>query len=102
LQDKVAVIAGGAKNLGGLLSTTFAEAGAKVVVHYHGDKTASDADKTVDAVQAAGSQAIAVQGDLTRVGDVRRLFDTAVSEWSSTSRRPWVTSSPTLWTLPRW
>ncbi|WP_216206421.1 SDR family oxidoreductase [Amycolatopsis aidingensis] len=78
LRDKVAVIGGGAKNLGGLLSTSFAAAGAKVVVHYHGDSTANDAEKTVRAVQDAGSQAVAVQGDLTRVADVRRLFDTAV------------------------
>lgn len=78
LEGKVAVIGGGAKNLGGLLATTFAEAGAKVVVHYNSDSSASDADKTVNAVQAAGSQAVAVQGDLTQVAEVRQLFDTAV------------------------
>ncbi|GAB3298254.1 SDR family oxidoreductase [Parasphingorhabdus pacifica] len=78
LQNQVVVIGGGAKNLGGLLSTTFAADGAKIVVHYHGDSSATDADKTVNAVQAAGSEAVAVQGDLTQVSDVRRLFDTAV------------------------
>lgn len=78
LQDKVVVIGGGEKNLGGLLSTTFAESGAKVVVHYHSDASAVDADKTVNALQQAGSQAVAVQGDLTQVAEVRRLFDQAV------------------------
>lgn len=77
LDSTVAIIAGGAKNLGGLLSTTLAEAGAKIVVHYHGDASTADAEKTVEAVRGAGSEAIAVQGDLTRVADVRRLFDTA-------------------------
>jgi NAD(P)-dependent dehydrogenase (short-subunit alcohol dehydrogenase family) len=81
LRDKVVVIAGGAKNLGGLLSTRFADAGAKVVVHYHGDGAAADAERTVKAVQAAGSEAIAVQGDLTQVSEVRRLFDAAVDEF---------------------
>lgn len=81
LQNKVAVIGAGAKNLGGLVSTTFAEQGAKVVVHYHGDSSADDAQATVEAVQRAGSQAIAVQGDLTRVSEVRRLFDAAVDEF---------------------
>lgn len=76
LQGKVAVIGGGEKNLGGLLSTTFAQDGAKVVVHYHTDEDA--ADKTVEAVKEAGSQAIAIYGDLTRVADVRRVFDAAV------------------------
>ncbi|MEU8418662.1 SDR family oxidoreductase [Amycolatopsis japonica] len=78
LNGTVAIIAGGAKNLGGLLSTTLSEAGAKVVVHYHGEASAADADKTVEAVRGSGSEAVAVQGDLTKVADVRRLFDTAV------------------------
>ncbi|WP_410579480.1 SDR family oxidoreductase [Amycolatopsis sp. lyj-108] len=81
LNDTVAIIAGGAKNLGGLLSTTLGEAGAKVVVHYHGDTSAADAEKTVEAVRGTGAEAVAVQGDLTRVADVRRLFDTAIDNF---------------------
>ena len=76
LTDKVAVIAGGEKNLGGLLSRMFAQSGARVVVHYHGDEAA--ANETVQAVQQAGSEATAVQGDLSEVANVRRLFDVAV------------------------
>ncbi|MQA63691.1 MAG: SDR family NAD(P)-dependent oxidoreductase [Actinophytocola sp.] len=81
LRDKVAVIAGGAKNLGGVLSRRFAEAGADVVVHYHDDSSAGDAEDTAKAVRAAGRRAIAVQGDLTQVSEVRRLFDTTVDEF---------------------
>lgn len=79
LKDKVAVIGGGEKNLGGLLSRTFAEAGAKVVVHYHTSQ--KEAEETVQAIQDAGGQAVSVQGDLTDVGNVRRLFDTAVDTY---------------------
>ncbi|MFE9046260.1 SDR family oxidoreductase [Streptomyces sp. NPDC007818] len=79
LKDKVAVIGGGEKNLGGLLSRTFAEAGAKVVVHYHTSE--KEAEETVQAIQDAGGQAVAVQGDLTEVANVRRLFDTAVDTY---------------------
>lgn len=78
LREKVAVIGGGDKNLGGLLATEFAADGAKVVVHYHSDASAADAEKTVRAVQDAGSQATSVQGDLTEVAQIRRLFDQAV------------------------
>lgn len=81
VQGKVVVIGGGAKNLGGLLSRTLAEDGAKIVVHYHGDASATDAEKTVRAVQEAGSQAISVQADLTEVAGVRRLFDAAVDDF---------------------
>lgn len=52
LDGKVALVAGGAKNLGGLLSRQLAEAGAKVVVHYHGDGTRPDAEATVAAIQS--------------------------------------------------
>ena len=77
LQGKVAVIAGGAKNLGGLLARTLGEQGAKVVIHHHGDSSADDAEKTAQQVRESGSQAVVVQGDLTRVAEVRRLFDAA-------------------------
>lgn len=78
VRDAVVLVGGGAKNLGGLLSRTLAEDGAKIVVHYHSESSAPDPEKTVRAVQEAGSQAVAVQADLTAVADVRRLFDTAV------------------------
>ncbi|AZM73576.1 SDR family oxidoreductase [Streptomyces sp. KPB2] len=79
LKDKVAVIGGGEKNLGGLLSRSFAEAGAKVVVHYHTSQ--KEAEETVRAIQDAGGQAVSVQGDLTDVASTRRLFDTAVDTY---------------------
>ncbi|CAL9672369.1 SDR family oxidoreductase [Streptomyces sp. NPDC057340] len=79
LKDKVAVVGGGEKNLGGLLSRSFAEAGAQVVVHYHTSE--KEADETVRAIQDAGGQAVSVQGDLTDVASARRLFDTAVDTY---------------------
>ncbi|GAB2674628.1 SDR family oxidoreductase [Saccharopolyspora gloriosae] len=81
LDGKVAVVAGGGKNLGGLISTKLAEAGAKVVVHHHSDTSKADAEQTAEAIRAAGSAAVTVQGDLTQVDDVRRLFDVAVDEF---------------------
>lgn len=79
LRDKVAIVGGGEKNLGGLVSRTFAESGAKVVVHFH--SSASDAEQTVKDIQDAGGQATAVQGDLTKTADVRRLFEAAVDTY---------------------
>jgi NAD(P)-dependent dehydrogenase (short-subunit alcohol dehydrogenase family) len=72
------VVAAGAKNLGGLISTSLAENGVNVAVHYNSPATEPDADKTVAAVQDAGVKAIKVQGDLTKPGIVSALFDAAV------------------------
>lgn len=78
LTGKSAVVAAGAKNLGGLISTTLASHGVNVAVHYNSDSSEPDADKTVAAVQDAGAKAIKVQGDLTVPANVTSLFDAAV------------------------
>lgn len=75
LQGKVALIGGGAKNLGGLLARTFAADGAKIIVHYHSEATKAAAEETVASIAKVGSEAHAIQGDLTRAANVTRLFD---------------------------
>ena len=70
-------LSAGAKNLGGLISTSLAERGVNVAVHYNSDASEADADRTVAAVEAAGVKAIKVQGDLTVPANVERLFATA-------------------------
>lgn len=80
LKDKVVLIGGGAKNLGGLIARDLAASGAKaIVVHYNSTSTEAAAQETVAAVQTAGAQAIAVQGDLTEVKNVTALFDAAIA-----------------------
>jgi NAD(P)-dependent dehydrogenase (short-subunit alcohol dehydrogenase family) len=81
LESQVVLIAGGAKNLGGLLSREVAARGADVVVHYNSDASADAARETVATVEAAGRQAIAVQGDLTRPANVQALFDAAIDRF---------------------
>ena len=77
LNEKVILIAGGAKNLGGLISREFAANGAKIVVHYNSAATKNDADVTVQAILNNGGEAIALQGDLTQAANVTALFEQA-------------------------
>ena len=81
LKGKVLVVGAGAKNLGGLISRTFGAEGALVTVHYNSDSTKAAADETVKAVNKGGGDAFGVQGDLTKVSEVRRLFDEAVKRY---------------------
>ena len=74
LKGKKAFIAGGAKNLGGLLSRDFAAEGAKVCLHYNSAATKADAEKTVAEIQAAGGEAFAVSGDFTKAANVVKAF----------------------------
>lgn len=81
LAGKVALVAAGAKNLGGLISRELAQEGAKLVVHYNSDSSKKAADDTVAAIKALGTEAIAVQGDLTVVANVKKLFDEAEAKF---------------------
>ncbi len=80
IKGKVALIAGGAKNLGGLIARDLAQHGARAVaIHYNSAASKADADATVAAIQAAGAKAVALQGDLTTAAAVEKLFTDAVA-----------------------
>ncbi|SEL97007.1 SDR family oxidoreductase [Halomonas caseinilytica] len=82
LDGKVVLIAGGAKNLGGLLARDLAENGAgAVAIHYNSDGTRQAAEETREAVQALGADAELFQGDLTRADNVTSLFDAVSSRF---------------------
>ncbi|BBZ65077.1 short chain dehydrogenase [Mycolicibacterium insubricum] len=83
LKGKSAVVAAGAKNLGGLISTELGRAGVNVAVHYNSAASEPDADRTVEAVRAAGAEAIKVRGDLTRPENIAALFDVAAGAFGS-------------------
>ena len=80
VEGKVVLIAGGAKNLGGLIATDLAQHGARaVVVHYNSPSSKADADKTVAAIEQAGAKGMALQGDLTSAAAVGTLFAEAIA-----------------------
>ena len=74
LEGKNVLIAGGAKNLGGLIARQAAEAGANVAIHFNSDASKADAQQTLAAVEAAGGKGAVFQGDLTAPANVTRLF----------------------------
>ncbi|MBV4458446.1 SDR family oxidoreductase [Pseudomonas sp. COR58] len=80
IQDKVVLITGGAKNLGGLLARDLAAHGARAVaIHYNSDASRDAAEDTVQAIRAAGAQALAIQADLSSAAAMERLFAEVVA-----------------------
>ena len=80
IQGKTVLIAGGAKNLGGLIARDLADQGAKAVaIHYNSAASRADADATVAALERAGARAVAIQGDLTTAAAVEKLFADAIA-----------------------
>lgn len=80
IKGKTVIIAGGAKNLGGLIARDLAQHGAKAIaIHYNSAATKVDAEKTLAAVRAAGAEAVAFQTDLTTAAAMEKLFADAVA-----------------------
>jgi NAD(P)-dependent dehydrogenase (short-subunit alcohol dehydrogenase family) len=78
LQDKVAIVTGGASGIGRACAETFAREGAHVVVaDLHPDR----GDATVAAVKNLGRQSLFVQTDTSREGDCERLADETMSQF---------------------
>lgn len=79
INGKVVLIAGGAKNLGGLIARDLAGQGAKAVaIQYNSPASKAEAEATVAAIKSAGAQAVAIQGDLTTATAVGKLFTDAI------------------------
>ncbi|GHC43064.1 short chain dehydrogenase [Alcaligenes pakistanensis] len=75
IKGKTVLIAGGAKNLGGLIARDLAEQGARAIaIHYNSDSSQAQAQETIKAIQATGAQAVAFQADLRSAGAMERLF----------------------------
>lgn len=72
LEGKVAVVTGASKGIGASIAKHFAGEGAAVVVNYSSSK--EGADRVVSEITSHGGKAVAVQADLSKSADVRRLF----------------------------
>ncbi len=72
LQGQVAVVTGASKGIGAAVAEHLAAAGAAVVVNYASSKAA--AEQVVARIRQADGKAVAVQADVSKPEDVRRLF----------------------------
>jgi NAD(P)-dependent dehydrogenase (short-subunit alcohol dehydrogenase family) len=76
LEGKVALVTGGASGIGRATAVAMAREGARVAV---ADRSEESAAATVALINAAGGQAIAIGGDVTREADVAAMVACTVS-----------------------
>jgi NAD(P)-dependent dehydrogenase (short-subunit alcohol dehydrogenase family) len=72
LEGQAALVTGAAKRMGRSIALRLAAEGADIVVNY--DTSKGEAEELVGEISAHGRRAVAVQGDVSRRGDVARLF----------------------------
>jgi 3-oxoacyl-[acyl-carrier protein] reductase len=79
LDGKVALVTGGAKNIGRAICLALAEGGARLLINTR--HSVEIAQETVHLVEAAGSQAMVVQADITNPDDVTRMVAAGVAAY---------------------
>jgi 3-oxoacyl-[acyl-carrier protein] reductase len=72
LTGKVAIVTGASKGIGAGIAKGLGAEGAAVVVNYASSR--AGADRVVAEITDKGGKAIAVQGDVSKSADVKRLF----------------------------
>ena len=76
LNHKVAVITGSSRGIGAATAILLAKAGANVVINYH--RSEKEALHVLEKVEATGQKGIAVQADVRKKEDVKKLVNEAV------------------------
>ena len=71
--DKIVWVTGSSTGIGRSIAIKFAEAGAKVVVH--GNSNIEAANKTLEAVEAFGVEALLVTGDVTDPFQIKEMVE---------------------------
>ncbi len=81
LKNKVAIVTGGARDIGREVSIKLAKEGAKVIVNYFGNE--ENAQETLDLIHKSGGEATLVYADMTKAEDIEKMVQAAVQTYGS-------------------
>lgn len=81
LNGKNAIVTGSSRGIGKAIAIKLAELGANVVLNYRSN--VNSVEEVVKEIEAKGVKAIAVQGDISKFEDAKKIVDEATSKLGS-------------------
>lgn len=79
LKNKVILITGSSRGIGAAIALKASTVGAKVIINYAGSK--EPAEKLVNEITTNGGQALAIQADVSKSEEVKRLFEEGIAHY---------------------
>ena len=81
LKNQKALVTGGSSGIGEGCALALGAAGAAVAVNYHSHP--EEAERVVAAIRAAGSEAVAIQADVSKEEEVEAMFAEAIKRFGT-------------------
>ncbi|WP_221565838.1 3-oxoacyl-ACP reductase [Alkalihalobacillus sp. TS-13] len=81
LNNRVAIVTGGAKGIGEAISREFARNGVKVVINYNSSK--GPAEELIAELKEVGGEAYAVQADVSNLDESKKLVEETIDHFGT-------------------
>ncbi|PWV53675.1 SDR family oxidoreductase [Chitinophaga sp. S165] len=83
LDGQIALVTGSSSGIGAAIARAFGEAGAKVIVNHHSDKSRKAAEEVLEKIKAAGSDGFVQQCDISKEEEVKAMFAEIISRFGT-------------------
>ncbi|HMV51547.1 MAG TPA: glucose 1-dehydrogenase [Blastocatellia bacterium] len=78
LKNKIALVTGSSQGIGRAIAVRFAQEGADVVIN---SRSSSGMEEVLQEIESLGRRGLAVQADVSKVEDIRRMFAEAIEHF---------------------